>query len=157
MTQQEEFFKKNQYAIILGCVGTKIFPSVKAAQAALETGYGKYPTKGNNFFGIKATGSHTPYWTGESTAENTREVIDGKEISINTGFRKYATMADSIKDHTYLLTSKSRYAPVLAANTPEDQARALQTCGYATDPNYATSLIWIINKYNLKELDKKKS
>lgn len=153
----EAFFKKYELSFILACVGTSIFPSVKAAQAALETGYGKSPTSGNNMFGIKAKGVKTPYWQGESTTETTREVIDGQSVVISDGFRKYSTVEDSIKDHTYFLQSNHRYAAVFAATTPEQQAQALQAAGYATDPNYASSLISIINKYSLKSLDKKKS
>ncbi len=156
MTRQETFFEKYQYAFILASLGTTIFPSVKAAQAALESDYGKRPTKGNNMFGIKARGVFTPYWKGESTTDTTREVDGGKNKIISDDFRKYETLQDSIKDHTYFLQINPRYKPVFEATTPEAQCNALQTAGYATDPNYASSLIWIINKYNLKDLDKKK-
>lgn len=152
----EEFFKKYEYDFILATVGTSIFPSVKAAQAALETGYGKSPTKGKNLFGIKAKGAHTPYWTGAQTTEPTREVINGESIIINDGFRSYATVSDSIKDHTQFLLTNSRYAKVFTATTPEQQCKELQAAGYATDPGYSAALINIINKYDLKELDKKK-
>lgn len=155
MTPQE-FISKYGLDFVLATNGTTLFPSVKAAQAALETGWGKSPTKGLNMFGIKAKGAYTPYWHGEKTAETTREVINGQSITIQDGFRAYASLADSIRDHTYFLQTNSRYNPVFAAKTPEDQARALQAAGYATDPNYASTLISIINKYNLKELDKKK-
>ena len=59
-------------------------------------------------------------------------------------------------DHSYLIESQSRYQPVRNAKTPEEQARALQDAGYATDPSYANKLISIINSYNLKQYDQKK-
>jgi len=155
MTRQEEFFKKYQFDFIAGTLGTGIFPSVKAAQAALESDYGR-SIPGRNMFGIKAKGQKTPFWTGDSTDQKTREVINGVSQTITDGFRAYPTVSDSIKDHTYFLQTIGRYEKVFTAATPEDQARELQKAGYATDPNYANALISIINKYNLKELDKKK-
>lgn len=151
-----EFFKKYGGDIVSATLGTPLFPSVKAAQAALETGYGKsIPT--NNLFGIKATGAKTPYWNGAGSDQLTREVFNGQTVYINDGFRKYATMADSIRDHSYVLITLRRYKAVREAKTPEAQADALQSCGYATDPMYAASLKSIIKDYSLKELDKKKN
>lgn len=151
----EQFFQRYQWDFIAATNGTKLFPSVKAAQAALETGYGSH-IPANNMFGIKAQGAKTPYWDGSGTMATTREVINGQSVTINDAFRRYPTMADSIRDHSYFLMTNQRYAPVFAATTPEDQARALQSAGYATDPGYASALISIINKYDLRSLDKKK-
>jgi len=156
---QTDFIAKYEAAVISACAGSGIFPSVKMAQAALETGWGKsIETGNNNMFGIKAQGVKTPYWSGNTIVANTREVIDGVSAQYNLAFRQYATVADSIRDHTYFLQSNPRYKAngVFAATTPEDQCRALQTAGYATDPNYAATLISLINGYNLKQLDQKK-
>lgn len=152
-----EFIKTYQAAVIEACAGSAIFPSVKMAQAALETGWGK-SVAGNNMFGIKGLGKKSPYWNGATVTANTREVINGQSGKYNLAFRAYTTVADSIRDHTYFLQQNSRYAAagVFTAATPEDQASALQKAGYATDPNYAASLKSIISKYNLKQLDVKK-
>jgi lysozyme len=152
-----EFIAKYEKSVIEACAGSSIFPSVKMAQAALETGWGK-SIPNNNLFGIKASGKVTPYWTGESGISRTREVIDGISGSYNLAFRSYASLADSIRDHTYFLQTNPRYSKngVFAATTPEDQCRALKAAGYATDPNYANSLISVINSHNLKRLDQKK-
>ncbi|MDL2309022.1 glucosaminidase domain-containing protein [Bacteroidales bacterium OttesenSCG-928-C03] len=157
MTAQE-FIRKYGDEMVIATNGTPLFPSVKMAQAALETGWGKSTVgPANNMFGIKATGANTPYWDGSAYSATTQEVVNGNTYTITDGFRMYKTMSDSIRDHSYLLTTLNRYKPVLTAVTPEDQARALQSCGYATDPNYASKLISIINMNNLKELDKKKA
>ncbi|MCX6265877.1 MAG: glucosaminidase domain-containing protein [Bacteroidetes bacterium] len=148
-----DFFKKYGAALVEATQGTPLFPSIKAAQAALETGYGK-STIGNNLFGIKAAGAHSPYWQGKAQAAKTTEVLNGKAGTYNLEFRAYNSTADSIKDHSYFLLQNPRYkkAGVFTATTPEQQARALQAAGYATDPAYD-----IITKYGLKSLDKKKS
>ena len=152
-----DFFKQFGNAIINACEQTPIFPSVKAAQMALETGYGKSKI-GNNMFGIKADGPHSPYWSGKAMSADTTEVINGKSGSYKLAFRAYNSIADSIRDHTYFLLQNSRYrkAGVFTAKTPEDQARALQAAGYATDAGYAQKLIQIIERYRLKSLDEKK-
>lgn len=153
-----EFLAKYAQAFVIACQDNAIFPSVKLAQAALETGWGK-SVVGNNMFGIKAAGGTSPYWHGATVTAGTSEYENGAYVGTNSRFRKYATVSDSIRDHTWFLEHNSRYANagVFTAATPEEQARALQKSGYATDPSYANKLISIINSYNLKQYDKKKS
>jgi len=63
---------------------------------------------------------------------------------------------DSFFDHTKFLLKFSRYKAALQAATPEQQAIELKRAGYATAPDYATAIIDIIDRYNLKKLDKQK-
>lgn len=156
MTWQEQFINKYSQVIIEATEGTNLFPSVKMAQLCLETYYGKTIASGNtNLFGIKATGNTTPYWNGFKVLKNTQEDDGGVHFD-NDYFRAYKSASDSIKDHTYLLTQRPRFAIVINAKGPGEQAQALQDAGYATDPNYAVKLVQIMNKYDLYKLDKKK-
>jgi flagellum-specific peptidoglycan hydrolase FlgJ len=133
--------------------GSGVFPSVTLAQAILETGWGKSTIgDANNMFGIKAKGSKTPYWKGESETTQTIEYIKGQKGSYNLAFRKYASLEDSIKDHNLFL-QKSRYSKAVQAKTPEEQAKEIKAAGYATDPKYADKLISLIKKYDLKKFD----
>lgn len=152
-----EFIATYENDILTATIGTNIFPSVKMAQMALETGWGKSKI-GNNMFGIKAVGRHSPYWTGATITAQTQEYISGSPGTYREPFRQYETIADSIKDHNHFLINNPRYrnAGVFAAATPEAQAQALQAAGYATDPRYAEKLISIINANNLKRIDQKK-
>lgn len=151
----QDFINSYQDAIINACIGTPLFPSVKMAQCILETGWGKRIV-GNNLFGIKGRGYKTPYWDGSVIYANTQEYTNGSAGIYNEPFRNYKTQEDSVKDHNHLLLTLSRYQDVRQAKTPEEQANALQKNGYATDPNYASKLINLINRYNLKTLDQKK-
>lgn len=139
------------------CLGTGLFPSVKLAQAALESGWGR-SMPGNNMFGIKASGAKSPYWNGDTVTSGTSEYQGGSYVPTTSRFRKYPTVGDSIRDHTWFLQKNGRYAAagVFTASTPEEQARALQRAGYATDPQYASKLIRIIDTYGLRRYDKKK-
>ncbi|MBQ9434915.1 MAG: glucosaminidase domain-containing protein [Bacteroidales bacterium] len=150
-----EYLKNYAQYFVIASEYDTIFPSVKIAQAALETGWGKHIV-GNNLYGIKATGNTTPYWSGAYVSANTTEYGNGGYQSQVSKFRSYPSFSDSIRDHSHLLNTLSRYAGVRSAATPEEQARALQAAGYATDPNYADKLISIINTYNLKKYDSKK-
>ncbi len=128
---------------------TGVPASVTLAQAALETGWGR-ATIGDakNLFGIKGTGP------AGSIRVPTREVINGRSVTINDNFRKYNNWSESIDDHARLLQG-ARYRPAMAVrNSPDEFARQLQRCGYATDPNYARTLISIMSRYNLYQYDR---
>jgi len=156
---KKEFVKKYTKLIVISTEGTPLFPSVKMAQAILESGTGSSQKmmKANAMFGIKGYGLKSPYWQGKVFNSSTKEVIQGTEVTINDSFRAYDTMGDGVRDHTYLIMNLSIYKQVREAATPEAQAQALQAGGYATATNYAGSLINLINELDLKELDKKKS
>ena len=149
-----EFIDKYQDEVIRAVRGTTLLPSVKMAQMAIESGWGK-SMPGNNAFGIKARGDHTPFWKGESTTASTREVIGGQSVYMNEPFRAYRTVADSIRDHTVFLARYSRYKPVFMATTAVGQAEALGRSGYATAPNYGQALINLMDRYDLYALDRR--
>jgi flagellum-specific peptidoglycan hydrolase FlgJ len=124
-------------------------PSVLAAQALLESGWGKSRI-GNNIFGVKAGKS----WTGATKTASTHEVVNGKRVKIDATFRDYDSISESIEDLGNVL-SGDRYASVRGATGYAEAARALQAAGYATDEDYAQKLIAIIENYKLYELDEK--
>ena len=155
MSTIKDFLRQYGKAFVDATVNTPIFPSVKAAQAILETGAGQHIV-GNNLFGIKANGKPSDYWKGNAISAETGEVIKGKAETITAGFRAYQDTADSIKDHSQFLFDNPRYKAVLTATSPEEQADALQAAGYATDPEYSKKLKSIINQNDIKKLDEKK-
>ena len=64
-------------------------------------------------------------------------------------------MEQCFADHAKFL-SRKRYAPLFKLKITDYKgwARKLKECGYATDPNYASKLIKIIETYNLQKLDR---
>ena len=138
----------------LVCKDTPFFSSVMIAQAILESGNGNslLTRKANNLFGIKAIGG----WKGKTLDMKTGEVRGGRSVTEMWAFRVYDTIEDSMRDRNRFLIDNPRYrkAGVLDAKTPEEQCRALQRAGYATDPQYADKLISIINgSGRLKQFD----
>ena len=119
--------------------------SIILAQGILESGAGTGPlsVQANNHFGIKC---HKE-WEGESINHD-----DDKEKEC---FRKYTQASESYKDHSLFLTSRSRYAFLfkLEKNDYKSWAKGLREAGYATDVNYPSKLITLIEKYELYRYD----
>jgi flagellum-specific peptidoglycan hydrolase FlgJ len=149
----QKFFKTYKNIAIEASKG--VLPSIVLAQAFLESagGSSKLAKLANNYFGIKADSS----WRGEKILMNTREVFYNADVFIDDYFRQYDSVYDSFRDHSQFLNQNPRYESVLKAETPEQQAIELQKAGYATAPNYAETLMQIINDNQLYEVDKQKT
>ncbi|QNQ80888.1 N-acetylmuramidase [Lactobacillus sp. PV034] len=131
-----------------------LFPSVTIAQACLESNFGQstLAREYNNLFGVKGVNKAT------SKVLTTQEFVNGRWKTIHGRFQVYDSYEASIQAHTMLIVNgtnwnKNQYADVLAAKNYEEQAKALQADGYATDPTYATKLISLIKQYNLTHYD----
>lgn len=125
-----------------------VLASITIAQGCLESADGNH-APGNNLFGIKSDDN-----TGQLLW--TQEYVKGKWIKVQAWFKIYTDWSGSICDHSDFL-HHSRYAEVLKASANLDYraaAKALQAAGYATDPNYAQSLINIIESNKLYLYDK---
>lgn len=129
----------------------KILPSVIIAQAILESGWGSslLSQKANNLFGIKANAT----WNGDKYLITTSEYVNGKKIYIDAYFRKYKSWDESIVDHSLFLNQNSRYKKIIGNTNYKDVCKLLQSCGYATDINYANKLIGVIESNNLTRFD----
>jgi len=119
--------------------------SITLAQGILESGsgVGSLSQRANNHFGIKC---HKE-WTGPSVTHD--------DDAAQECFRKYEHPSESYRDHSYFLTSRSRYAGLF--DLPKDDykawARGLKAAGYATDPKYSDKLISLIERYQLQQYD----
>lgn len=126
------------------------FVSVTLAQWAVESGWGKHVSGRNNYFGIKATQAQID--AGNATQRLTNEFYGGQMHQVEQWFANYDSLVDGVDAHSALLITP-HYQACQNAQTPEDYCRALQACGYATAPNYASVLIGVINSANLKQYD----
>ena len=76
-------------------------------------------------------------------------------MTIDDKFRAYKSADESFTDHTELFFAKKWYTPFRKVMFNDQRGvYAIKRCGYATDPKYPAKLKAIIDKYNLKELDK---
>ena len=148
MSMQTDFIKSIVAGAQAGQTDYGILASLTIAQACWESGYGKH-APGNNLFGIKAGSS----WTGAKQLLWTKEYVDGEYISVQAWFRSYATLGDSVKDHSLFLTQNPRYSNIIGETDILTALQNIQKDGYATDPNYASQLMGVVNSYNLTQYD----
>jgi flagellar rod assembly protein/muramidase FlgJ len=141
--QQQQFVRQLLPAAKMVASKMGLSPVALIAQAALETGWGKHMmssgnnASSNNLFGVKA-GSR---WAGQKVSANSLEYQQGKPVMQHSSFRSYTSIVQSMQDYANLITGSDRYQQARAvAHDPDAYFEALQSAGYATDPNYAQKL-----------------
>ena len=121
--------------------------SITLAQGLFESAAGRSDLvrQGNNHFGIKC---HN--WTGPTQYHD--------DDARGECFRVYQDARESYEDHSKFLTRQPRYARLfqLSQQDYKGWAHGLKQCGYATNPQYATKLIQLIELYKLFDYDKAK-
>ncbi|MGX7104131.1 glucosaminidase domain-containing protein [Globicatella sanguinis] len=156
MTTGSLYLDSIKAGAIRGWIEERIPASLTGAQAALESGWGTSSlarAPHNNQFGIKASAD----WTGRVVKMPTKEYLNGSWTTVNADFRAYDDINDSVADHAKFFTStewrKSNYKAVIGETDYKKACYAVKAAGYATDPDYASKLINIIEKYKLYEWD----
>lgn len=113
------------------------WPECVAAQWALESSWGNHTSGKNNYFGLKGAGSTV----------STQEFINGQWVTIKAGFLDFPDLQTCV---CYLVDrwykDFGRFKGVNRAESRNDCARFLVKEGYATDPDYATKLIQIMDR-----------
>lgn len=119
-----------------------VWPECVAAQWALESGYGKYLSGKNNYFGIK----------GKGTVKTTQEDYGNGLVTVKDEFKDFDTPLDCIKELVDKWYKDYRtYKGVNRAKTPEECAMLLKAEGYATDPHYSAKLIKIMESQRMDD------
>lgn len=143
---------------------TGILASVTAAQAILESGYGKSELALNalNLGGMKAelSGNTWPsVWDGKVYRKETAEQqSDGSYINIMASFRAYPSVAAYLADHSAYLAGaqngkKQRYAGIVGCKDYRQAFQILKDGGYATSLDYVDKLCALVEKWNLTRYD----
>lgn len=144
--QDNEAYIKKYYKIAMREMNDYGIPaSITLAQGILESAAGtsRLAVKANNHFGIKCHND----WSGEKIYHD-----DDKN---NECFRKYEHAEESFVDHSQFLKDRARYSFLFELDKTDYKAwaKGLKQAGYATDPNYPTRLITLIEKYDLHQYD----
>ena len=123
--------------------------SITLAQAiyASQAGSNDLVRECHNHFAIMC---HTQEWTGDTyyrPADKNHEYC----------YRKYATDAESYRDHSLFLSTRSRYVKLFYYPITDYRswANGLLEAGFSGNPKYADTLISIIEKYYLMHYDRK--
>ena len=131
---------------------TKILASLTIAQAILESGWGEstLATNANNLFGIKANSD----WKGKVFNIKTLEYFNNSSATTVTAcFKAYNSWAEGIKDHSDLFLTNSRYSSLIGETDYKKACEKVKSAGYATDPEYVSKLVKIIETYELHKYD----
>lgn len=147
----EAFFKENGESAKKIGQESGLYASVMLAQAALESGYGKSPSGDYNYFGIKCFNSNCKYL-------QTREVYGGVSTVIRDGFQNFESKEAGWEGYAMFIWGKGAGADFTGASkakspTPQAAITAIKNAGYATDPNYISMIMSIINTYDLTKYD----
>jgi len=148
--------------------------SIKLAQAAVETSYGRRVIH-NNYFGIKDKArksdptTTTEYYTAAEMRANKAKIISKQKVTKNgitfykclvrDHFSAFETPWKSFRGHSIFLSSNNRYAPLFTkGKSYQDWADKIGSTkyggvGYATSPIYGKILKGVIKRYNLDLLD----
>ena len=125
-----------------------ILPSVCIAQGALESGWN---LNAKTLFGIK----------GKGFTATTSEYYNGNKVTIEASFRTYPNVASSVVGYYDFLANTPRYAKALNNYDYRDAVDKLihttDGLAYATDPNYISKVVSIIEQYNLTKWDKREA
>jgi flagellum-specific peptidoglycan hydrolase FlgJ len=113
------------------------FPELTAAQAAIETGWGKSMSAQNNPFGQKGKPGRDSV-----TYKKTWEVEGGKKVTRKEPFKNYETLEDAMKDRA------QRWEPRMKGAKDPYEAIDMIARRYATDPNYSSKVKQIMKKYS---------
>jgi hypothetical protein len=137
----EEYIRKYESLAVAEMQRTGVPASIKLAQGIHETqaGTSNLVQRSNNHFGIKCkTG-----WSGPSVRHD--------DDSRAECFRKYETSEASYVDHSNFLKNSPRYFSLFELSPTDYQGWAwgLKKAGYATNPQYAQTLIRLIEEYDL--------
>ncbi len=123
--------------------------SITLAQAiySSQAGTNDLVRECHNHFAIMC---HTQEWTGETYYRP----ADKKQENC---YRKYATDAESYRDHSLFLSTRSRYVKLFyyPITDYKSWANGLLEAGFSGNPKYADTLISIIEKYYLMHYDRK--
>ncbi|OJG55681.1 N-acetylmuramoyl-L-alanine amidase [Enterococcus haemoperoxidus] len=134
-----------------------LYASVMIAQALLESSYGTSglaAAPNYNLFGVKGS------YGGQSVYMPTSEYLNGEWVTVTEPFRSYPSYAESFQDHANVLkttlasSGNYHYSGVWKSNTSSYMDATAALAGrYATDPNYASKLNWLIEAYGLTAYD----
>lgn len=132
---------------------TGIPASITLGQIILESsgkfagGLSGLAASAKNLFGVKGTGN------AGSVLMPSNEFENGAMVVRQSAFKKYTSYYDSLLDHAAVL-SKDRYQVHLKnAKTINDYAAGIKAGGYATDPNYVSKLLGVIQSNKLTGYD----
>jgi len=138
LSMMQSFLNKYHQQAVDATRGTTLLPETMLSQASVESNWGAsdLSAKYNNFFGIKKY----PAYRGSTVKMPTKEYLGGRWVAVQADFCWWPSVTEGFRGWVHFLQQNPRYAKVFQQNTAEAQIRELKAAGYATDPNYISTI-----------------
>lgn len=145
MYTAQSFLNKFKEFCIMDMKQSGILASLTGAQGFIESSKGNsgLTTKANNLFGIKGK------YNGQSVTMMTTEYYAGVKTRVPQPFRKYPSWQESVNDHSAMFNRLSWYENLRNCQDYEEACVNVKKDGYATAPDYTSTLMNPIRKYQL--------
>lgn len=145
MYTAQSFLNKFKDFCIRDMKQSGILASLTGAQGFIESSKGNsgLTTKANNLFGIKGK------YNGQSVTMMTTEYYAGVKTRVPQPFRKYPSWQESVNDHSAMFNRLSWYENLRNCQDYEEACVNVKKDGYATAPDYTSTLMNPIRKYQL--------
>ena len=145
MYTAQSFLNKFKEFCIKDMKQSGILASLTGAQGFIESNKGNsgLTTKANNLFGIKGK------YNGQSVTMMTTEYYAGVKTRVPQPFRKYPSWQESVNDHSAMFNRLSWYENLRNCQDYEEACVNVKKDGYATAPDYTSTLMNPIRKYQL--------
>ena len=145
MYTAQSFLNKFKGFCIKDMKQSGILASLTGAQGFIESNKGNsgLTTKANNLFGIKGK------YNGQSVTMMTTEYYAGVKTRVPQPFRKYPSWQESVNDHSAMFNRLSWYENLRNCQDYEEACVNVKKDGYATAPDYTSTLMNPIRKYQL--------
>lgn len=145
MYTAQSFLNKFKEFCIKDMKQSGILASLTGAQGFIESNRGNsgLTTRANNLFGIKGK------YNGQSVTMMTTEYYAGVKTRVPQPFRKYPSWQESVNDHSAMFNRLSWYENLRNCQDYEEACLNVKKDGYATAPDYTSTLMNPIRKYQL--------
>jgi flagellum-specific peptidoglycan hydrolase FlgJ len=139
---RHEFVQQAYAAALLSSKHSGMPAMVTVAQAALESNWGqsKLSREANNYFGIKAHGTH------QRIQMCTDECEHGENVEVKAEFAKYVSMLDCFRCRDGILLRAKVYVGAREKRGDEAAFVAEIAKHWATDPKYAEKLLSVLQE-----------
>lgn len=126
------------------------------AQAILESANGtsELAVNAHNYFGLKYQEGRCKTATGTYIKVGSEQNADGSYTSSAMKWCKFPDMENGVIGY-FDFTNISNYANIKGVEDPKTYLANIKADGYATSLNYVQNLMSVIEKYNLRQYDKK--
>lgn len=147
-TEKQAFLDKIVPLAQLEAKRSGILASLTIAQAIVESDWGRsiLATKGFNFFGIKGD------YLGKYIVKNTGEFRNGAAVREDAAFRAYPDIETGFQDHSNFLR-RAHYKKIWYQHDYQQACFDVWDAGYATAPDYVSTLLKRIDDYKLTQYD----